>query len=344
MINLDFRMPTSFIDSVIYELLYDFSTKLVSREIEISHRLPRDDSETLHAAGQRLMNTPAKLLGALSDPRFLFRTFTAISNLSYEREESLGEIILAKAKHLNKDWEFTKFKDPVRLSEMRAVRKLLQIVSQSAHLHPEGASNIEGAYFLLCDTESIYGFGSLPPVSYHFYAQTFNIRFTNGKTWELLYNNIILMSVFNGNPGLPPKPIFQDQEFKGKIGSLCNNEAAKVLSNLAREASKQRHGTMLLISEKAGTEAERLSHQCIRIEPMRADTNLMKLVTAIDGAILLDTEGICHAIGVILDGPASTKEDTARGSRYNSAVRYVYGDHGRCLAVVVSADGTLDFV
>lgn len=101
---------------------------------------------------------------------------------------------------------------------------------------------------------------------------------------------------------------------------------------------------MILISEQADAEAKRLSHQCIRIEPMILDDDTMKLVTTIDGAILLDTKGICHAIGVILDGHASAKEDTARGSRYNSAVRYVHGDHGRCLAVVVSADGTVDFV
>jgi hypothetical protein len=34
------------------------------------------------------------------------------------------------------------------------------------------------------------------------------------------------------------------------------------------------------------------------------------------GGVLIDPNGTCYAIGVILDGIATTKGDPARGSRY----------------------------
>jgi hypothetical protein len=38
------------------------------------------------------------------------------------------------------------------------------------------------------------------------------------------------------------------------------------------------------------------------------------------------------------------KGNPSRGARFNSAIRYIDGDTGSCLAIVVSADGTVDFV
>jgi hypothetical protein len=87
-----------------------------------------------------------------------------------------------------------------------------------------------------------------------------------------------------------------------------------------------------------------LDTQATRVEPFPLTESLIPLVTAIDGAVLIDTEGTCHAIGVILDGMASPKCTPERGARYNSAVRYVYGRKemfGRldAVAVVKSEDG-----
>ena len=60
-----------------------------------------------------------------------------------------------------------------------------------------------------------------------------------------------------------------------------------------------------------------------------------------DGAVLVDVAGKCHAIGVILDGLASDRCTPARGARYNSAIRYVYS-HPDCLVVVKSEDGMVN--
>src|ERR1035441_9320972 len=49
----------------------------------------------------------------------------------------------------------------------------------------------------------------------------------------------------------------------------------------------------------------------------------MEHLTNMDGGVLIDPQGQCHAIGVILDGTASRNGDPARGSRYNNAIRYI---------------------
>jgi DNA integrity scanning protein DisA with diadenylate cyclase activity len=72
----------------------------------------------------------------------------------------------------------------------------------------------------------------------------------------------------------------------------------------------------------------------------------MKLVTAIDGAVLLDFDGLCYAIGVILDGTVKPGDgDSSRGARYLAAIKYLNwsekNDH-KCLIIVVSEDGMIN--
>ena len=77
------------------------------------------------------------------------------------------------------------------------------------------------------------------------------------------------------------------------------------------------------------------------IVPRALEPDVLQAATGIGGAILLDPGGVCHAIGVILDGVATAGGARARGSRFNSAANYVRGRHGT-LAVVVSDDGSVD--
>ena len=80
------------------------------------------------------------------------------------------------------------------------------------------------------------------------------------------------------------------------------------------------------------------------IEPVVLGDEMVRRVTSIDGAVLLDDEGRCHAVGVILDGRATPDGRPSRGSRYNSALRYVTGAEGPTLAVVISEDGRVDLL
>ena len=111
---------------------------------------------------------------------------------------------------------------------------------------------------------------------------------------------------------------------------------------IVNESAKQKHGTLIIISGEAEKESKRLEQQSTKIEPTLLDEDLMWKVTSIDGAVLLDPSGMCHSIGVILDGLSVPKGDPARGSRFNSAVRYVEMKKGKCVAVIVSEDGMAD--
>jgi hypothetical protein len=99
---------------------------------------------------------------------------------------------------------------------------------------------------------------------------------------------------------------------------------------------------MIVVAEDAESEAARLASQGTSIEPVQMSVDLLRQVSAIDGSILLDPQGNCHAIGVILDGIANEQCTPSRGSRFNSAVRYVSTGVARRLAIVVSDDRTVD--
>jgi hypothetical protein len=101
---------------------------------------------------------------------------------------------------------------------------------------------------------------------------------------------------------------------------------------------------MLVVAEDAAFEAARLSDQGTAIHAVQMTPELLERVSGIDGSILLDPAGVCHAIGVILDGEATEVCSPARGSRFNSALRYVSSRDKRRMAVVFSDDRTVDIV
>ena len=106
-------------------------------------------------------------------------------------------------------------------------------------------------------------------------------------------------------------------------------------------------GGILVISDHAKAEAERLKNQSITIAPMALTPDNVKKLSSIDGAILADADCICYSIGTILDGIANDNGNSERGSRYNSSVRYC--DYRRSLnekvvVVVISEDGMVDII
>ena len=66
----------------------------------------------------------------------------------------------------------------------------------------------------------------------------------------------------------------------------------------------------------------------------------LKGLTSLDGALLVDKTGKCHAFGVILDGTAVKQGNPAKGARHNSTLTYIEAKAGRG-AVVVSEDKTV---
>jgi hypothetical protein len=318
--------PVSLLEATVTEFMNDCSKSL--RETEFSTGksiMDRDYSEVLRSAGKRFMYTPA------SSNHGLFDACNSISILKYEGNEGIGSMLLSRRNHPD-IYQLISLDTPVSMRDYRSVRKLLELA--------------EGNVRLLSDALNVYGLGSLKPGHDFSSAEIFQVNFTKHYTWEFMHAGHIMMRVTYGLPSLPKGQI-DEQKFRHDIG-LTFPDIPEVniqkLWLLVHEITRLRHGTMVVISEGAAAEATRLDKQGFKLMPVSISPGFIRLLTQIDGALLLDTEGKCHAIGVILDGLASDRGDAARGARYNSAIRYVETSTHACLAVVLSEDGLINVI
>ena len=121
---------------------------------------------------------------------------------------------------------------------------------------------------------------------------------------------------------------------------------------MIRAAWKQRHGTTILItSDSAKTDILGLceSNRGYEINDFEllSNDNYTMMLTSIDGAVAIDSDCHCFAIGVILDGKTIVAGNMARGARYNSAKNYIAtlkSLNMKAIAVVISEDRTMDVI
>jgi hypothetical protein len=321
------RIFTSLIDAVVDELFSACAAALARPESSTDWgALNREADEIVRAAGDRLMYTPAYAAGSFDGTVGLFRAYTTISSLPHEGSDCQGAMLVARRDHPNIDPLVT-FTTPVLLRNFRAVRKLLQMSTPDL--------------YLLSDSTTIYGLGRLGAGYDAGPEDLFVVNFVRHHTWELMHAGRRLMIVSYGQPQLPRR-VLKREEFRSCLQRLFGRTDEATVDNLlalALTATTQKHGTTLVISAIAKQEAERLGGQSIPISPIKMTPDLLRSLSSIDGAVLLDPEGTCHGVGVILDGLVSEKGDPSRGARYNSAVRYLEGQRHPCLIVIVSEDG-----
>ena len=292
---------------------------------------PRESEELLRAAGKTFLDTPAQALGLDPATTKLFATCNTISSLRYEGAEGVGKLLLARRGHPNIEEVFA-LTCPTELTDYRAVRKLLEMTTPDVHL--------------LADGENVYALGKQVGHYDAVREDLFVISFVTHYAWELQHASHVLMRSHYGLPGLPRTRLSRTAFRKSLKRTFALTDAPKVerLWDVVLEASRQKHGTLLVITTEALAEADRLKLQCTLIEPVPLTPLITRLVTSIDGAVLLDPEGYCYSIGVILDGRASGRGDSTRGARYNSALRYIESSDYPCIAIVVSEDGMVDVI
>ena len=306
---------------------------------------PRDTEELLRAAGRSLLDAPALAVGSAdwsSGERLdwgsstgpgaerLFYIINTISSLRYEGAEGVGCLLLARRGHPNLEEVFA-LTCPVDLTDYRAVRKLLEMTTPGIHL--------------LADADKVYALGREVGQYDASREDLFAFHFLTYYTWELSHAGHTLARCRYGLPGLARPRLNRlafKREYKRTFG-IPKAEQLERLWQVVLEASRQPKGTLLVVSTEALAEADRLKLQCTLIEPVLLTPTITQLVTAIDGAVLLDPQGYCYSIGVILDGKASSGHgNSTRGARYNSAIRYVESSDFPTLVVVVSEDGMVD--
>jgi hypothetical protein len=323
------RRERSLVEAVIVQYLQEAGKQLTTGAPGAALSNINDQDYLIQNAAKRLMHSTAAVAGGSPFVvEGLFDACNTLSTLKYEGKEGVGRIVFARPRHADVRVDIA-LSSPVQFQTFGAVRKLLQMAS--------------GDLSLLCDAAQVYGLGRVLPNYEVATEDVFSVQFTKQFVWVLMHGEHRLMHVRYGQPSIST-PGFPEAKFRtdlARIFTRLENDAADRLCALARAAATQKHGCMLVISAAAKAEAERLDNQCTRVEPFPLTEAVMPQVTAIDGSVLIDTEGTCHAIGVILDGKASPRCSPERGARYNSAVRYAYGRND-AMAVVKSEDGMVN--
>ncbi|QNI04947.1 hypothetical protein GAN17_00420 [Mycobacterium kubicae] len=283
------------------------------------------------SAGRAFTHSAESLTGAITGGQ-LFDALNRLATTPYERRVGVGSLLLAKEKceHIVATLRLQK---SVHVGATRSLRKLLETSSRT------GES-------LLTDGERVYGLGHRKPEYPEPSESVFEVVVTGNGVWELTHGETRLALVEFGEPRLPQQQLKPERldDVCGRLFGHCDSAA---LWELAETASEAEHGTMLVISDDAAGEAERLGSQAFRVKPQRLDSALVRQVIGIDGAVLVDAVGRCHAIGVILDGVATAQGDRSRGSRFNSAVRYlatIKNDGRRAVVLIVSEDGMINLL
>lgn len=161
--------------------------------------------------------------------------------------------------------------------------------------------------------------------------------------WELSQGDAPLLTVRDGVGRLPRRSL-DTTLFRETVSRLVSGANLDQLTHVAEAAEHNDHGAMLIISNDAPAEAERLAPQAWSTVPRVLSSAMLEQLTSMDGSILVDGQGRCHAIGVILDGLAQGVGDPSRGSRFNNAVRYLGNNPPRAVIVTYSADGSINIL
>lgn len=158
---------------------------------------------------------------------------------------------------------------------------------------------------------------------------------------------------------LPPlaenlESTFFQQLCKKTFRNQTNDEfkdLESIVSHLRQNAHKF-HGSSILITAKADEEAKRLcgaerrGYRLVAGAVAEAKDLIPYLthLSSIDGALLLSLDGRCAGFATILDGRAKSQGNPARGARFNSAQTYLDNVSGPALAIVISTDGSVDYL
>jgi hypothetical protein len=297
---------------------------LSSREADTFFALAPD--LLTRAAGQLLVQKVAKEW-TKRDNAELYRMCCDIAESAYEGRSGAGSFIFLPRGGQNDAVATVKFRQPIHATHYVGARKLMEMSS--------------GDFALLFDGDYFWGFASLSKLdSYP------HIKFEGSGQWAMNVRHELLCLVSFGKP-VPRSRVLTESAFKAHLRycfpSITDVGVEKIWE-IATVAAGQKVGTNILFTPEAPREARRLSSQCIPIEQVDLTPEKTLQLTAIDGTVIVDTEGAVHAIGAIMDGPSTPNGTWQRGGRYNSAANYVSSAKFPAMIFIVSQDGYVDVV
>ncbi len=329
--NNRFHMSRSFIESAIDIYLKESAISLKDPNNTMGIERPAD--ELIRESAKQFMYSISQAGGNFEGLHGLYDSCNTISSLKYEGAEGLGKMAIVRKDHPN--IRFTlQLIEPIKIRDFRKVRKFLELSNDSS--------------LIISDSALIYGLGEQTGKYNPKDESLFIINFISHYKWEILHDNNTMMVVEYRQPNIPKEKIDRDKFYADlkRIFTQVDKNQLDDLWDITIQATKQKHGTMLVISDNAKGEADRLGKQSFSLRPLKLTSGIIQQITSIDGCLLLDRDSVCHAIGVILDGIATDKGDSSRGARFNSAVRYYehFGKNHPTVIVIISEDGMINLI
>ena len=252
-----------------------------------------------------------------------------LSSLTYENKPNVGQMIICPEKHDHVELVF-EFENKINMNfnMQKKIRKLLEMTSNELYLQYDGKYITK---LIKINNDELI-------------KESFiTINFVGLNEWKLTVGSQIPFSIKNGKiTSLTDKEIeIEFSDILLRKFPRISNENTKKLWSIIETCTKQKNGTLVVISNDCKVESDRLKNTAINIKPVYINDKLFKHLTSIDGAIMLDLDGMCYSVGMILDGNPKEYGDMSRGSRYNSAIRYI-NTNLKSIAIIVSEDKIVD--
>jgi hypothetical protein len=260
-----------------------------------------------------------------------FGAMNQLATTRYEKRAGLGRLVIASPSSPAVDRMLLLERD-VPVKETRTLRKLLEMSSN------DGAA-------LLTNGSVAYGLGRVNE-SYDASSESvFEAVVSGPGSWDLRHAGIQLMSVSYGAPQLPAQPLSRARfvDTARRIFAPFGGSEEDRLWELAMAAADAEHGTMLVVSAHAATEANRLRGQALIVQPTELDIGVIRQLTKIDGGARRPERSGRRNRRNSRWG-CDSEGDRARGARYNSAVRYMATAPKGTVIALVSEDGMLDLL
>jgi hypothetical protein len=308
--------------SLLYALAAVSFNSYTQSHLELPPELLLTEQELLLRAASRVARAHAKEIGVYSWDH-LITNVNEHSLLGYERRSLGGCLVITPKSALQLTLEFL---NPISFGVYRLARKALEISSRE--------------FPVVSDGNELFG---MVPREELVAGNFSEIQFLGRHRWKWSYGERVIFEMQDGIPLLRASGAVR-ADLANALARWRHVTATDRLLDIVDAVALSNHGALIIISRDAQQEAVRLGMESICFEPNTPSVDAISALTAIDGAVLLDLEARVHSAGIIVDGPACPLGDAARGSRYNSAMRYVAGQRGRAMAIVFSSDGTIDII
>ncbi len=322
---------TRYLEALIREVLI-VVTGILTDSLPSSFRDPRPLSAATARTNaiHRFLRSMESVVNGQFPTSSMFHILNSLATSRYEKAEASGVILFVPSESIS-EMATLDLRESIQISEGngRVLRKLLEMTR-----HQRLA--------LISDFHEVRSF-ALPGYEAALNSMSLlKATVSPNGVWKLCERDRVLLTVSYGFPVIPLQ-----HRTRGRIRELLNRTFsdypgldAERLLDFVFTLTEASIGTTVVISSGAEQEAIRLRRRCFPLEAAPVHIELAHALAAIDGAILLDPAGVCHAIGVILDGVAGTDSgEPSRGSRYNSADAYVAARSDQAVALVFSSDG-----